>query len=97
MASGSIVLVIDPALDRGGEGVSVLGRGVLDPLAVDSSLGRGRGIIYRCRTSHATEYTSQKLTEDPGPKDAFQGVEGGGAVDFESWIFVCIPLASVCW
>ena len=44
----------------------------------------GVGALYRGRlTSHATEYASQKLTEDPGPKDAFQGVEGGGA---ELWI-----------
>jgi hypothetical protein len=34
MASGSIVLVIEIARLRGGEGVSVLGRGVRDPLAV---------------------------------------------------------------
>jgi hypothetical protein len=48
MASGSIVLVIDPARDRGGEGVSVLGRGVLDPLAIPVPVSSAiRGIIYR--------------------------------------------------
>ena len=35
--SGSIVLVIDPALERGGEGERVIGRGVRDPLATDGS------------------------------------------------------------
>jgi hypothetical protein len=34
IASGSIVLVIEIARLRGGEGVSVFGRGVRDPLAV---------------------------------------------------------------
>jgi hypothetical protein len=37
IASGSIVLVIEIARLRGGDGVSVLGRGVRDPLAVEGS------------------------------------------------------------
>jgi len=37
-----MVLVIDPALERGGEGERVIGRGVRDPLA---ALGSSRWVI----------------------------------------------------